>query len=101
MPKTAIEQWTIEAINAVLPDGTPEQQQRLACVIIQARAKEARTLATELTMKNQGNPAVQAIALHLIDREHKLEAIGLKWAECWPPAESKVEAEDSRIVRVM
>lgn len=101
MPRTAIEQWTMEAINAVLPDGTPEQKQALACVMIQGRAKELRTVATDLQLRNAGNQTVQAIALKLIDREHKLERIGLKWAapRGWPPGEgSTSELEPTGLV---
>lgn len=102
MARTALETWTMEAVNAVLPEGTDEQKQRLAILMIQGRAKECRTIATELQFKNPTNQVAQAIALYLIDREHALERVGMKWAEKWPPEDGAVESEiqGERLVRL-
>lgn len=101
--RTALETWTMEVVNAVLPEGTSEQQQRLACAIMQGRAKECRSLSAMFKMSNPTNPIVDEVCRHMIERETKLEQIALKWAEPagWPPPEGvTAEAAKEKLVQL-
>lgn len=105
---TAIQTMTMEMVEAVFPDGTPEQKQRLAIVIAQARAKECRAIAAEIMMKSLQNPvlqtnaALQAARTWIDERSGKFEELGLEWAKAWPPdpkaAEAVGEEETQRVV---
>ncbi len=99
---TALEQFTMELVEAVAPDCDETLKQRLAIAVIQARAKEAAHLGTELLLKAGMNQLLVGVGRHLIDRGHKLEKLGLDWASTWPP-DPKASAEagdDSMMVQI-
>ncbi len=103
---TAFEQWLKESVEKLVPDpehkddcaaglGVPcdcgmvpsTLEQRLAIGLVQARALELRTMATEMQMKNlTQTPPGAWLFQRLWDRSHKLEQIGLKLCESYPPA---------------
>lgn len=62
-------------------------EQRIACLLTQARALECRHLAGELVVKYGNSQAAKVIASGCWDRSHKLETIATMFASQWPPAE--------------
>lgn len=63
--------------------------QRSAVLLIQSRALECRHLASELMINAGSHPIYKGIAQQLWERSHKLEAIGLQFANEWPPIEGR------------
>lgn len=60
-----------------------DTEQKVAIGLTQARALECRQLAAELL--KQGTAAALTFASALMDRSQKLEAIGMLFAQQWPP----------------
>ncbi len=83
---TALETWIIGAVEAGFPEGTLEQKLRLGIVILQSRSQELRNYSTMMIRDNPRNVSVVQMSRLMIDREHRLEEIALRWAGgSWPP----------------
>lgn len=83
---TALETWVIGAVEAGFPEGTTADKLRLGILLIQSRAQEQRNYSTMLMYQNPRNTIILEVARLMIDREHRLEEIALRWAEgSWPP----------------
>ncbi len=121
---TAFEQWLKESVEKLIPDpshaaGCPTiaddesdevladyqecacgmvpstLEQRLAIGLVQARALELRTMATEMQLKNLNQtPPGAWLFQRLWDRSHKLEQIGLKLCESYPPSDAAPSEEE-------
>ncbi len=83
---TALETWIIGAVEAGMPEGTIEQKLRIGILLLQSRAQEQRNFSTMLMMNNPRNMSIREVYQIMVDREHRLEEIALKWANgSWPP----------------
>lgn len=95
--RTNLEIWAIGAVEAGFPEGTEDDKRRLAILLVQARAQEARNLSTMFAMNNPRNTVVLQMAKHMMNREHRLEEIGLAWATGpWPPNEGSTEGTEGQ-----
>ncbi len=100
---TALEAWLVQIVEVAVghtPDETAPPyvaedrhkswaalEQRVAILLVQARALECRHLAGELAVGGANHPVAVQIMEALWDRSHKLEAIGLMLAKQWPPVD--------------
>lgn len=95
---TAMEQWLLETSREILKSDQEAQrtvittlEQRVACALLQARAKECRHQAGEIELKNPGNSTLRAMAAYLRERSHKLEEMAMAMVGNWPPKEVRLE----------
>ncbi len=118
---TAFEQWLKESVERLIPDPSHAPscaahvdapcdcgmvpstlEQRLSIGLVQARALELRTMATEMQLKglNQTPPGAWLFQ-RLWDRSHKLEQIGLKLCESYPPSDAAPSEEENASPRLV
>lgn len=98
-----------QAITFAKNDETGERgasllEQRICIGLVQARALECRTLAGMLLIggaASQQGPAgkmAMMISMKMRERSHRLEMMGMKLAECWPPTgEDFAPGDDPRV----
>lgn len=97
---TVFEEWVVEMVKVAVgemvgdPTGVDPEvyalecnrlEQRVACLLTQARALENRHLAGELMVTYGASQAAKQIASNCLERSHKLEMIALMFAKQWPP----------------
>lgn len=87
---TAFEEMTLgtakQQAELVFPDQPSERDslaQRLAILMVQARAAECRHLAGEMLL-NLGTTTAQLMSRDLTERSHRLEAKAMEWAKQSP-----------------